>query len=264
MTILAITLAVPVFSQEKNQNMTKNQDLSQYQEILEDLKEDIKEGIKDAVDNPDEQEHSPLLWESDDRMFRLYTVSHIGYGLYCISNSNFVPALSGEFFVNLARLGFYPVDDWGLEFNLDFGHNALRSTESVLMLDDDREVYAVPANGFYPSNARKTRSSLEFYSINLPFLVKYDYGDLSFGLGTEISLNFAGRAKHRYTTGHSTTNVTEKKAAINTFTYAFEATASYDDLGLFIKWYPRHSGILSGRNLDMRTGYVSIGVSFGL
>lgn len=264
LTILAFILAVPVFSQEKNRDMVKNQDLTQYQEILDDLKEDIKEGIKDAVDNPDDKEYSPLVWESEDGLFKVFTVSHIGYGLYFISNTNFVPALSGEFFVNLVRCGFYPVEDWGLEINLDFGHNALRSTESVLLLDNDREVYSVPASELYPSGSRGKRSTLEFMSLNFPFLLKHDYGDFSFGLGTEVSVNFAGRAKYKYSTGYDTHNFVGKRAAINTFTYAFEATASYDDLGLFIKWYPRHSGILSGRNLDMRTGYVSIGVSFGL
>lgn len=250
LSVLFISLVIPAFCQNDNQ----------YEEILKDLKEDIKE----AVDNPDETDYTPLLWESDDRMFRLYTVSHIGYGLYCISNSNFVPAMSGEFFVNLVRLGFYPVDDWGLEMNLDFGHNALRSIESVLLLDDQREVYAVPAQEFHPSSARRTRSSLEFYSVNIPFLVKYDYGNLSFGLGTEISMNLAGRAKYKYNTGHDTYSFVGKRAAINTFTYAFAATASYYDLGLFVKWYPKHAGILSGRNLDMKKGYVSIGISFGL
>lgn len=251
-SVLAIALSIPAFSQ--------NVDMERYEEIIDDLKEDIK----DAVENADEDDYSPMLWESEDGLFRLYTVSHIGYGLYCISNSNFVPAMSGEFFVNLLRVGFYPVQDWGLEINLDLGHNALRSIESVLLLDGDREVYAMPAKDIYPANARKTRSTLEFYSVNIPFLVKYDYGDMSFGLGTEISLNMAGRAKYKYSTGYDTFNFTGKRAGINTFTYAFEATASYYDFGLFVKWYPRHSGILSGRNLDMKKGYVSIGISFGL
>ena len=250
LSVLALSLAIPGFSQ----------DVERIKEVIEDFKEDVKE----AVINSDDKEYSPQIWESEDHMFKLFTVSHIGYGLYCISNTDFVPALSGEFFVNLVRAGFYPVQDLGLEINLDYGHNALRSIESVLLLDDEREVYSVPADLLYPSNARRGRSTLEFSSFNIPFLIKYDYGDMSFGLGTEVSLNFAGKAKYKYSTGHDTFNFTGKRAAINTFTYAFEATASYDDFGLFIKWYPRHSGILSGRNLDMRKGYVSIGVSFGL
>jgi len=250
--ILAITLSVPSFAQTREQY--------RYEEILGDMKEEIL----DAVENSEDQEYSPLIWESEDGLFKVFTVSHIGYGLYFINNSNFVPALSGEFFVNLVRGGFYPVQDWGLEINLDLGHNALRSIESVLMLDDDREVYSIPADQIYPSNARNRRSTLEFWSVNLPFLLKYDYEDFSFGLGTEVSVNFAGKARQKYSTGHDTYNYVGKRAAINTFTYAFEATASYDGMGLFIKWYPKHSGILSGRALDMRNGYVSIGVSFGL
>ena len=224
----------------------------------------MKEERLDAVQNSEEQDYSPLVWESEDGMFKVFTVSHIGYGLYFINNSDFVPVLSGEFFVNLARFGFYPFQDWGLEINLDFGHNALRSSESVLLLDNDREVYAIPASEIYPANAKQKRSSLEFTSLNFPFLLKRDVGDFSFGLGTEVSVNFSGRAKHKYTVGYDKFNYVGKRAAINTFTYAFEATASYDGMGLFIKWYPKHSGILSGRNMDMRNGYVSIGVCFGL
>lgn len=264
LTFLALSFVFTAYSQEKNQNIFKNKDLTHYQEIMDDFKEDLKEGIKDAVENTDEQERSPLLWESEDGMFKLFTVSHIGYGLYFISNTDFVPALSGEFFVNLARLGFYPLDDWGLEINLDLGHNALRSKESVLRLNTDGEVFAIPVSEFYTSTPKRMRSSLEFYSVNFPFLLKYDDGDFNFGIGTEVSLNFAGRAKRRYSESFGPVLVTEKGARVNTFTYAFEATASYYDIGLFIKWYPKHSGILSGRNLDMRTGYVSIGVSLGL
>ena len=221
--ILSIILSVPAFSQIKHEY--------KYEEIMDDLKEEIL----DAVENSEDQDYSPQVWESDDGQFKLFTVSHIGYGLYFINNSDFVAALSGEFFVNIARLGFYPIPDWGLEINLDFGHNALRSSESVLLLDSDREVYSVPGREFYPAYSSWKRSSLEFTSLNFPFLLKHDYGEFSFGLGTEVSLNFLGRTRYKYTADHSKYSCVGKGAAINTFTYAFEATVSYDEMGLFIK-----------------------------
>ena len=254
--ILAIILSVPAFSQKKQEYKQEYK----YEEIMDDLKEEIL----DAVENSEDKDYSPLIWESEDGQFKLFTVSHIGYGLYFINNSDFVAALSGEFFVNIARLGFYPIPDWGLEINLDYGHNALRSSESVLLMDGDREVYSVPGADFYPASASWKRSSLEFSSLNFPFLFKHDYGEFSFGLGTEVSINFLGRTRYKYTVDHNKYSCVGKRAAINTFTYAFEATVSYDDMGLFIKWYPKHSGILSGRALDMRNGYVSIGLCFGL
>ena len=223
---------------------------------LSTLSNDIKEAMKG------EAEYNPLIAQSDNGVLRLYTSSHVGYGLYGLSTEAFDPSLSWEFFVNLCRFGLYPTDYLGFEVNADLGLNSFRSRKSILALDADRDVIAVSVDGYLPGNVRKFRSGLDFVSLNFPLFVKYYYEDFAVGAGTEVSLNFAGRTNFKYANGNDYYSTVQKKADINLFTYALIATMSYKDLGFFIKFYPKSTGILSGKKLDM--SYVLVGVSFGL
>ena len=249
---MALAAAVPAFSQ--NDTTANSPDFVQ---IAKDLKEDIKDAVKQ-----EDGEYSPVIAESPDGMFKLYSSSHIGYGVYSTRSSDFIPALSGEFFVNLIRFGFYPWQSLSFELNLDFGLNSIKSRGSVLTLDSNREVIAYPNGEILPEKVKKPRSTLEFFSFNLPFLVKYGYENFTFGFGTEVSLNLGGRVTHKYTSGYDTFSVVEKRAGINRFTYAVVGSVAYKDLCLFVKIYPRYSGILSNRKIDMT--YMSMGLSFGL
>ena len=154
------------------------------------------------------------------------------------------------------------MESLSFELNLDFGHNTIKSKKSVLTLSDKREVMAVANGDYLPTGIKKPRSTVEYFSFNLPFLIKYEWEKLSFGAGTEVSLNFAGRATHKYSYDNDTFSVAEKKAGINRFSYAIVGTVAYDDLCFFVKIYPRYAGVLSNRYIDM--SYMSMGLSFGL
>lgn len=223
---------------------------------LSTLSKDIKEAVKGEV------EYDPLIAQSDNGVLRLYTSSHVGYGLYGISTEAFEPSLSWEFFVNLCRFGLYPTDYLGFEVNADLGLNSIRSRKTILALDGDRDVIPLHAGEYLPSNSRRFRSGLDFVSLNFPLFVKYNYEDFAVGAGTEISMNFAGRTNYKYAVGNDHYSTVQKRADINLFTYALIATMSYKDLGFFIKFYPKYAGILSNKKLDM--SYVVVGVSFGL
>ena len=253
--LLALAISFPAFSQD---------DIAKKNVDIVKIAVDFKEDVQDAFNQQEKEEYSPLIVESEDGMFRLYSCSHVGYGIYSVRSHTpeFVPALSGEFFINLLRFGFYPTESLAFELNLDFGHNTIKSKKSILTLDSDREVIAIPNGDFLPANIKKPRSTLEYFSFNLPFLIKYEYDKFSFGAGTEVSLNLGSRATHKWSDGYDTYNVTEKKAGVNRFTYALVGAVSYDDVCLFIKIYPRYAGILSNRYVDM--SYMSMGLSFGL
>lgn len=232
----------------------QNQTEIDWSSLSQDFKDQIKEAMKE------EKEYSPVVAQTDDGQFKLYTSSYVGYSLYFVRSNSFAPTVSGEFFVNLVGGGFYPMDNLGFEVNLDLGHNTFRSTESVLYLDGNREVTALDNKLYYPFSVTKPRSTLSFFSINLPLQAKYYMDDFSFGLGTEIGINFPGRVNHKYSDGYDTYSTIQKRAAVNTFTYAILGTVTYDKVTLFLKFYPRSAGILSGRNIDM--GYASLGLAF--
>ena len=246
LSILALAAIIPAFSQN-------DVDLSA---ISQEFKDQIKEAMKE------EKEYSPVIAQTDDGQFKLLSSSYVGYSLYFVRSNDYASSLSGEFFVNIIGGGFYPTDNLGFELKLDFGHNAIRSRESVLYLDENREVNAIDRKLFYLSDVNQPRSSLTFLSVNLPFQVKYTTGDFRFGLGTELGINFRGRANHKYNDGYDTINVAQKKARINLFTYALLATVNYEKVTLFLKYYPRPAGILAGHNIDM--GYASLGLAFGM
>lgn len=254
-TLIALAVAFPAFSQD---------DISQKNVDIVQIATDFKADVQDALKQQEDQEYSPLIAESDDGMFKLFSCSHIGYGVYSVRSFSpeFVPALSGEFFINLLRFGFYPLDNLGLELNLDFGHNTIKSKKSIFALSEKREVVAIPNGDVLPEGVKRVRNRVEYFSFNLPFLIKYQLDDFSFGAGTEVSLNLGGRISRRYTMDKSINTTIEKGVGINLFSYAIVATAAYKDLGLFVKIYPRYAGVLSNRYIDM--SYMSIGLSFGM
>ena len=254
-SLLALAVAFPALAQD---------DISQKNPDIVKMAADFKEDVQEALKQQEGQEYSPLIAESEDGMFKLFSCSHVGYGVYSVKSftPEFVPSLSGEFFINLLRFGFYPLENLSFELNLDFGHNTIKSTKSVLVLSDKREVMAIANGDYLPTGIKKPRSRVEYFSVNLPFLVKYSFGDFNVGVGTEVSLNLAGRATHKYSMDNDTFSVIEKKAGINRFAYAMVGALSYDDICLFVKFYPRYAGVLSNRYIDMR--YMSIGLAFGL
>ena len=255
LTLLAIAFTLPAFSQD---------DISQKNPDIIQMAVDFKSDVQEALQQQEDEEYSPLRVESDDGMFKLFSCSHVGYGIYSVRSytPEFVPALSGEFFINLIRFGFYPMESLSFELNLDFGHNTIKSKKSVLTLSEKREVMAIANGDYLPTGIQKPRSTVEYFSFNLPFLIKYQWDKLSFGAGTEVSLNFAGRATHKYSFDNDTFSVVEKKAGINRFSYAIVGAVSYEDLCFFVKIYPRYAGVLSNRYIDM--SYMSMGLSFGL
>lgn len=254
-SILAMVIAVPAFCQD---------DISQKNADFVQIAADFKADVQEALEQQKDQEYSPLIAESDDGMFKLFSCSHVGYGVYSVRSftPEFVPALSGEFFINLLRFGFYPLDNLGLELNLDFGHNTIKSKQSVFVLSDKREVVAMANGDWFPTGIKRPRSRVEYFSFNLPFLVKYQLDDFSFGAGTEVSLNLGGRVSRRYSMDRLTSNTVEKGVGINLFSYAIVGMVAYKDLGFFVKIYPRYAGVLSNRYIDM--SYMSLGLSFGL
>lgn len=255
LTILALAFTFTAFAQD---------DISQKNVDIVKIAADFKEDVQDALKQQENQEYSSLIVESEDGMFKLFSCSHIGYGVYSVRSftPEFVPALSGEFFINLLRFGFYPMENLGFELNLDFGHNTIKTTKSAFVLSDKREVVAMANGDIFPIGVKKPRSRVEYFSINLPFLIKYQWEDFSFGAGTEVSLNLGGRVSRKFAMDRLTNTTVEKGVGINLFSYAIVATAAYDDLCLFVKIYPRYAGVLSNRYIDM--SYMSIGVSFGL
>ena len=248
LSLLALAAFIPAFSQN-------NVDWSS-------ITQDLKDQVKDAIEDDDDEGYSPVIAQSSDGQFKLFTSSYVGYSLYFVRSNDYASSLSGEFFVNILGGGFYPTENLGFEIKVDFGHNALRSRESVFFLDSDREVCALDRKLFYTSDVSKPSSSLTFLSVNLPFQVKYTTGDFRFGLGTELGINFRGHANQKYSQGQDSFDITQKGAKINLFTYALLGTIQYDKVTLFLKYYPRPAGILAGHNLEM--GYASLGLAFGM
>ena len=204
------------------------------------------------------RESDPVASSADGKV-TFDMVSHVGYGYHFVKSADFTPSWSGDFFLNILKLGLYPVDDLSLELSLDFDLKNFTSKTVPFYLDADKKVQP----GAFPTGAsyKKCRGGINVYSLNAPLHVKYNLGHVRLGLGAEASFNMTGDAYYHYREDNKRTQVTASKAAVNRFSYGFFATLGVNDGCFFFKYYPKGSRLLPDGSVDL--SFMTIGIAFG-
>ena len=241
LAVLAVCTLVPAYSQ----------DLSALADVY-----------ADGTPVTDEPDVSSVIAQSKDGKVVFYGSAHFGYGFHAMRSSDFLPARSREFFLNLLKLGVYPADFLGLELSADIEYNSFKSNSTFFSLDNNGNVRRTDIETVVADKVSRPMSSFNYFTLNFPLLLKFRTGNLEIGGGAEAGFNFAGRTWYRYNMDKRTIGVRDRGAGINSFTYGFIGVMSYEGVALYVKWYPKSSKVLPEGSMEL--DYMTFGIAFGL
>ena len=210
------------------------------------------------------------VFAQDDEENRVYTASsgkafveifdHIGYGYHFVKSDAFTPAWSGEFILNFVKFGLRPADVFGIDLGVDFAWSNFDSKTDAFM--QDNQIVKVTDFDHYVEGAiEKKHSGLDIFSLTAPLVVKGIFDKFEIGAGAFASWNIAGETYCRYRQDNVRAQFDEVKAKVNPFTYGFLATVSYDDFGVYFKYYPKSSRLLPEGSVDL--SYMTLGLVLG-
>ena len=142
---------------------------------------------------------SLVVASSDDEKVQFEMISHMGYGFHIVKSDSFDPNAAGEFFINIANLKLYPVEQFGFEIGIDFLLNHFNQKNSMFFVDNSR-IIQTSANLntiFGISDYDKLRTGFTTVSFNAPVLAKGKFGEFEIGAGIDGSWNLTGNTWYR-------------------------------------------------------------------
>lgn len=205
----------------------------------------------------DEEELDNVLFTSANDVVRFEVLSHIGYGYHFVKSPDFQSRMSDEYFLNIVKLGIYPVDALAIELGLDVDLSDFGSRTHAFMQSQDRLIQSREFSLLEQGTLDRHYGSFTIASLNVPLLLKLHAGSFWIGGGAVGSLNMWGRTYYAYRQQYREVAVTERRARINTFTFSLVATLGFDSFGLYFKYYPRTSRLLPDGSVDM--SYMTLG-----
>ena len=207
-------------------------------------------------------EKEPVYMSSNGKV--MFDVSdHIGFGYHSVKSADFKPGFAWDFFLNVLKVGVYPAECLGLELGVDLEFNDFISKESAFTLDNDYKIKAVDFQALgLGSTFDKKRSDFFVFGLGAPVLVKGIFGKVQLGVGAEAFWNITGNTSAFLRQGNRDLNYTERKAKVNPFSYAILGTLSYNEFGVFFKFYPKSSHLLPEGSVDM--SYMTVGLAISL
>lgn len=211
------------------------------------------------------QEENPLVVASSNSgKSSLEVLSHIGFGYNFVRTDDFTPSASGEFFVNIVKLSVYPADAFGIELGVDYKTVDFVSREQAFFMDSEKKVHAQPFKAKYPVNfdENKNFSRLRTNTFSAPLTLNLVAGDAKISVGAEANLNLTGRIKDKYFVDGKKTKNIDKGVPFNRFNYNLLAAVSYNDFGVYFRYYPNNSKLMPEGGLDV--SYMTLGVILGL
>lgn len=211
----------------------------------------------------------PVLAQ-DDEENRVYTASngkafvdvldHIGYGYHFVKSADYTPAWSGEFFMNLLEFGIRPADVLGIDLGIDmFWSNFDSKTDAFMQAN--QIIKTVDFSHYVDGNAGKKNSGFDVFGLTAPLVVKGIFDKFVIGGGAFANWNITGSTYCRYRKDNVRAQLDEVKAKVNPFTYGFLATVSYNDFGVYFKYYPKSSKLLPEGSVDL--SYMTLGLVIG-
>ena len=203
----------------------------------------------------------PVYTSSDGRaMFDI--ANHIGYGYHITKSSDFKPSWCDEFFVNIVKFGFYPVESFGFELGVDLQVNDFNTKEKAFVQRDGIIKTADFSTIETLGGVDRKRSDFTTVSLGAPVMLKAKIEKVGFGIGAVASWNFAGSNSYWVEKANRHMDLIEGKAKINPFSYGLVATASYGVFGVYFKYYPKSSRLLPEGSVDV--SYTTLGIVLGL
>ena len=203
----------------------------------------------------------PVYTSSDGRaMFDI--ANHIGYGYHITKSNDFKPSWCDEFFVNIVKFGFYPVESCELELGVDLHVYDFNTKEKAFVQRDGVIKVADFSTLETLGGVDRKRSDFTTVGLGAPVLVKAKFDKVGLGVGAVASWNFAGSNSYWIEKGNRSLTVTETKAKVNPFSYGIMATASYGVFGVYFKYYPKSSRLLPDGSVDL--SYTTVGIVLGL
>ena len=207
---------------------------------------------------------------ADDEDYTLYTssdgkvsfdmLSHIGYGYHFVNSSDFKSNWSSEVFFNILKVEVRPAEVLGFSLGVDARFNIFNSKNTVFALGNgDNLIKAFDFGRFVDGSFDKSRGGFNVFSLDTPFLVKGIFGDFKLGVGAFAAFNLAGDTYYYFRQDNKRTEVSETKAKVNTFNYGLLATFSYDDIGVYFRYYPKSSKLLPDGSVDL--SYMTLGIA---
>lgn len=180
------------------------------------------------------------VYSTENGVFSLDLLSHIGMGAHLYNAENFTPNnfSSFEAFFNLVKLKLYPVPVVGIEAGADVEFNWFSSQDNYFYTDSERNLKVGKLLDIAGEGSSKHKSSVDFFGMNFPVMLKLHFGDFRLGAGAQAMLNFTGGTDFRYRKGNMLNETSYKDAKVNLFSYAIIAQISYAHIGLYYKYYP--------------------------
>ena len=210
----------------------------------------------------DLKDEDTVIASSEDGKFVFSGFDHGGYGYHYMKDATYDSTASEELFLNLLNFSYFPVSSFGFTLGVDYEFNIFSSEKSAFILDGANKVQTVDFSTVVSeATARRQRSSLLYNTINLPFMACVRLGSFGIAAGAEASFNFAGSVRYKYKNGDMKYKVAHRKAELEPFTYGLIARISYDEVGIYGKFYPKSSKVLPDGSVDLN--YLTIGVQFG-
>ncbi len=189
-------------------------------------------------------------------------LSHIGFGYNIVKTDDFTPNASGEFFVNIASLKVYPVENLGIEIGVDYKTVDFTSREDAFFLDNNKLIQAMPFKDKYPNidSSKKSFSRFRTNTFSAPVTLNIAAGSVKIGGGAEANYNLPGRVKDKYFVDGKKNKDIDKGAQFNKFNYNFLGYLIYDDTGIYVRYYPKSSRLMPEGGVDV--SYFTIGVVY--
>ena len=200
------------------------------------------------------------VYYSSNGKFSVDIFEHIGFGRHFVNTDDFTPSFPCELFMNLAKFNLNPTEKLGLELGVDMQFSTFTSKDTAFA-QVNRLILPVSFSALDLGSYDKKRGSFTVFSLNAPVLIKGMFGDFVIGAGAVASWNITGDTYATLRQGNRKVNYQESNGKVNPFSYAFLATVSYDELGIYAKYNPEASRLMPEGSIDM--SFFTLGVVFG-
>ena len=205
------------------------------------------------------EEENRVYTASDGKSY-VDIINRIGYGYHFVNSADYTPGWSGEFFMNLIEFGLRPADVLGIELGIDMFWSNFDSKTNAFK-QDNQLIKVTDFSHYVSGSIEKKNSGFDVFGLTAPLVVKGIFGKFELGAGAFANWNITSSTYCRYRQNNVRAQFDEVKAKVNPFTYGFLATVSYDDFGVYFKYYPKSSKLLPEGSVDL--SYVTLGIVLG-
>lgn len=206
---------------------------------------------------------APSLYKTENGVFSVTTLSHVGWGYHFVESEDFEPKGSGEVFFNVLNFNIYPADVFGIELGLDCKWTYIGSRTSYFYLDSDHRVQALEFSKIMSvDEKKKTRSAVESFALSVPVVAKFNFGSFQIGGGAEANFNLTGDSFYRYGDKDMRMTIEENNVKLNTFSYNLVGFVGISNVHVFGKFYPKASRFLAEGSVPFK--YWTLGVAVTL